>query len=462
MAFSCKKQSSSCLTMMFICDEWKSTNGGLSTFNKYFAVNMAKYCRHISVFCYVSQADEEDIEDAKRNGVTLLKAEKLPDNPKPFDCLKILPKELQNPDVVVAHGRKFGQIVCFIVPEGSCCWVQILHVFYPDLAKYKASSSKHNGVVDLTEDYQNKHKTEIELCKNADAVLTVGRSLRRKYKKCLPDRNIGAITPGVLEDWPPQERLSHVGQVEVFHVLMFGRAEPDDRKLKGYDIVAEAVVSLGERFHLTFVGSQQNKQKCLEDWFEINAGIKKEQLTVCEYTDRDNLRNMLQKTDLFVLPSREDGFGMAALEALSTGTPMLVSKNSGIAHALRNVKNGEKCIVSKSESGEWARRIKEISNQQPAERYNNARRLRQEYGETYSWEKQCQKIANLVEEVVKSKGGNKENVSGSLVNTGSSTQSVAAKRKLTLNIPIEQEEPRPKFGRQSTNSLGNYMPDCSS
>ena len=114
--------------------------------NKYFAVNMAKYCRH-SVFCYVSQADEEDIEDAKRNGVTLLKAEKLPDNPKPFDCLKILPKELQNPDVVVAHGRKFGQIAYVIVPERSCCWVQILHVFYPDLAKYKPGSSKHNGVV---------------------------------------------------------------------------------------------------------------------------------------------------------------------------------------------------------------------------------------------------------------------------------------------------------------------------
>ena len=408
MALSCKKQSSSCATMMFICDEWKSTNGGLSTFNKYFAVNMAKYCRHISVFCYVSQADEEDIEDAKRNGVTLLKAENLPDNPNPFECLKIPPKDLQNPDVVVAHGRKFGEIAYVIVPEGSCCWVQILHVFYPDLAKYKPGSSKPNGIVDLIEDYQNKHKAEIELCKNADAVLTVGRSLRRKYKKFLPERVLRAITPGILEDWPlyvpSQEHFSHVSQGEVFHVLMFGRAEPNDRKLKGYDIAAKAVVSLGERFHLTFVGSKQNKQKSLENWFEINAGIQKEQLTVCEYTDRDNLRNMLQKTDLFVLPSREDGFGMAALEALSTGTPMLVSINSGIAHALRTVKNGEHCIVSKSESGEWARCIREVSNQQPAERYNNARRLRQEYGETYSWEKQCQKIANLVEEVVKSKG----------------------------------------------------------
>ena len=391
---------------MFICDEWKSRNGGLSTFNKYFAVNMAKYCSHIGVFCYVSQADEEDIKDAKRNGVTLLKAEKLPDNPNPLDCLKIPPRELQNPDVVVAHGRKFGQIVYFIVPKESCCWVQILHVFYPDLAKYKARSSKHNGVVDPIEDYKNKHKAEIGLCKDADAVLTVGRSLRRKYNKYLPERMLRAITPGILEDWPlyepSQERLSHVG--EVFHVLMFGRAQPDDRELKGYDIAAEAVVLLGERFHLTFVGSQHNKQKSLEEWFQTNAGIRKEQLTVCEYTDRDNLRNMLKTTDLFVLPSREDGFGMAALEALSTGTPMLVSKNSGIAHALRNVKNGEQCIVSKSESGEWERCIREVSIQRPRERYNNARRLREEYGKTYPWKTQCQKIAKLVERVIKSKG----------------------------------------------------------
>lgn len=369
---------------------------------------MAKYCRHIRVFCYVSQADEEDIEDAKRNGVTLLKAEKIPDKPNPFDCLKILPKELQNPDVVVAHGRKFGQIAYVIVPKRSCCWVQILHVFYPDLAKYKPGSSKDNGVVDLTEDYQNKHKTEIELCKNADAVLTVGRSLRLKYKQFFPERVLRAITPGILEDWPlfvpSQERLSHVDQGEVFHVLMFGRAESDDRKLKGYDIAAKAVVSLEERFHLTFVGAPKNKQKSLEAWFQINSGIKTEQLTVYEYTDRENLRNMLQTTDLFVLPSREDGFGMAALEALSTGTPMLVSKDSGIAHALRTVKNGEHCIVSKSESGEWARCIREISNQQPAERYNNARCLRGEYRKTFSWKKQCQKIANLVEEVVKRKG----------------------------------------------------------
>ena len=399
MALSCKKQSTSCETMMFICDEWKSTNGGLSTFNKYFAVNMAKYCRDISVFCYVSQADEEDIEDAKRNGVTLLKAENLPDNPTPFECLKIPPKDLQNPDVVVAHGRKFGKIAHVIVPKGSCCWVQILHVFYPDLAKYKPGSSK---------DYPNKHKAEIELCEKADAVLTVGGSLRRKYKKFLPERELRAITPGILEDWPlyvpSQERFSHVSQGEVFHVLMFGRAKPNDRKLKGYDIAAKAVVSLGERFHLKFVGSQQNKQESLENWFQINADIQKEQLTVYEYTARDNLRNMLQKADLFVLPSREDGFGMAALEALSTGTPMLVSKESGIAHALKKLKNGKDCIVSKSESGEWARRIREISNQQPAERYNNARRLRQEYGETYSWKKQCQEIANRVEGVVESKG----------------------------------------------------------
>ena len=43
-----------------------------------------------------------------------------------------------------------------------------------------------------------------------------------------------------------------------------------------------------------------------------------------------------------------------------------------------------------------------------------------------------------------------------MLSTGNPTQSVAAKRKLT-NMPIELEEPRPKFRRQSSNSSCIYI-----
>ena len=407
MASTSRGTSRESLKLMFVCDEWKSTKGGLSTSNRYFAENMAKYCSHVEVYCYVPQSDEQDRENAREKGVSLLTAQKLPGNRNTLDWMKCLPKELPNPNVVVTHGRKFGSVAPFLVQKASstCCWVHMVHVFGLDIGKYKSRSSKRD---DPIEDNEKKHDDEIELCEAADAVVTVGPRLREKYRRCLPETTVMAITPGILEDYPlyepPQQRLSHVDEDEVFNVLVIGRAQLEDRELKGYDIIARAVSSLGPKVHLTFVGCEPNKQKELEEWFLRKAAIKKEQLTLCGYGGREKLMRKLKAADLFVLPSREDGFGMVALEALSFGTPILVSENTGIAHVLRKVKKGKRFIVSGNDPDEWAKCIREASILEPRQRYDNARRLRENYSKTYSSEQGCQEFANLLEEVMKSKG----------------------------------------------------------
>lgn len=393
--------------LMFVCDEWKSTKGGLSTFNRSFSENMAKYCSHIEVFCYVSQSDEKDRQNAREKGVCLLTAKKLPGNRNPFDWLKFLPKELPNPNVVLTHGRKFGPVAPFLVQKASstCCWVHMVHGFGPDIGKYKSSSSKR---VDPIDDNEKKHHDEIELCEAADAVVTVGPRLGGKYSKCLPETKVRSVTPGILEDFPlyepKQERLSHVDEDGVFDVLMVGRAQLEDRKLKGYDIIAKAVSSLGRKVHLTFVGSEPNQQKELEKWFLRIAAIEKEQLTLCGYGDKEKLIRNFKATDLFLLPSREDGFGMAALEALSCGIPIIVSQNSGIAHVLRKLESGKNFIVGSNDPDQWVERIRKVSNQEACQRYDDARRLRENYSKTYSWEQACHDFANLLEELMESKG----------------------------------------------------------
>ena len=48
---------------------------------------------------------------------------------------------------------------------------------------------------------------------------------------------------------------------------------------------------------------------------------------------------------LSVIPSRTEGFGLTALEALSACLPFLVSQNSGFADTLGKVQNGLSCVV---------------------------------------------------------------------------------------------------------------------
>ena len=388
---------------MFLCDEWKSSKGGLSTFNRELSGHLAKTCgEKIKVFCYVSKSDEPDKRDAEKNGVTLLAAGKLPGNQNRLDWLKIPPAELPDPDFVIGHGRKFGQPAYFITKMTNAKWVQILHVFCEDLGKYKiCKSSESRPAVDTIHENEEKHKDEIELCEHADAVVAIGPSLQQKYRACVPNTEVEVITPGIVESFtvsqPPQWRLNSSEADQIFSILVCGRAAQEDRRLKGYDIIADAVADLGEKFKLTFVGSPPQEQRKLENWFLKETKITRDQLTIHSYVDQDGMKRKLNESNLLVLPSRIEGFGLAALEAISAAIPVLISKKAGIAQALQKVEGGNSVIVLSDDPLEWAERIHELSRQSVKVRHENAILLREKYKSTYSWEIECKKFSALIE-----------------------------------------------------------------
>ena len=58
---------------------------------------------------------------------------------------------------------------------------------------------------------------------------------------------------------------------------------------------------------------------------------------VRDYTaDQELLEADLARASLLVMPSRHEGFGLVALEAIGAAIPVLVSDTSGIAEHLRN------------------------------------------------------------------------------------------------------------------------------
>ena len=406
---------------MFLCDEWKSSKGGLSTFNRELAINLAETTSgSMRIHCYVSRRDDQDREDAEQHGVNLITAQTVPGSRDPLDCLKVPPPELPNPHIVIGHGRKLGTPAYHIVRGTRCKWIQFVHVFCEDLGKFKETTA--TAVTDTIEENEEKHKMEIELCKAADAVVAVGSRLQRKYSRSLPNVKVEIITPGIIEKFCNEsvESGEHAGLLssvlhafksymfmKTFNVFMFGRATFEDLTLKGYDIVANAIGSLGEEFELTFVGSSPGEHRNVEQWFLQKTCIKRKQITIRGYcTEQDELKGMFHQSDLVALPSRTEGFGLVGLEAISAGVPVLVSGESGIAKALQKVEGGKKVIVGSDEDkGEWARRTREMYKESAEEREANAVKLRENYRKVYSWKTECERFKGLIENVVKTANG---------------------------------------------------------
>ena len=397
-------EEQSLIDVMFLCDEWKSSKGGISTFNRELAINLARETTGIKIHCYVSRSDEQDREHAKQRGVNLITAQTVPGSPEPLDCLKVPPPELLHPHIVISHGRKLGTPACLIARTTRCKWIQFVHVFCEDLGKFKETTAAAD--TDTIAENEKKHKMEIALCKAADAVVAVGSRLQQKYDRCLPFMKVEMITPGIMEKFC----IEHAGVLsrtsKKFNVFMFGRAKSEDLALKGYDIVANAIGVLGEEYELTFVGSPADDHEKVQDWFLLKTLIKQKQIFIRGYcTDQGELIEMFHQSDLVALPSRTEGFGLVCLEAISCGVPVLVSGESGVAEALQEVPGGNTVIVGSDDKDEWAQRIREVSRQSPEERQTNARQLRENYRKGYPWRKECEKFKGLIENVMKTANG---------------------------------------------------------
>ena len=178
-----------------------------------------------------------------------------------------------------------------------------------------------------------------------------------------------------------------------FCVLVTESGDSGDFDVKGYDIAVKAIANLKDKsYQLKFASKQRGKEDELADKL-LQCGIGRNQLIICSFDEnRETLANLLSAVDIAILPSKAEGFGLSALEAISAGLPVLVSGNSGIAEALREVPNGSQCIVDSEDPADWARAIKAVRYKESNVRLAEARILRENYLQQFSWEKPCNSL----------------------------------------------------------------------
>ncbi|XP_074610481.1 D-inositol 3-phosphate glycosyltransferase-like isoform X1 [Acropora palmata] len=388
--------SSRKLKVTLLSSEWGSTKGGLSTINRELAIQLAKN-DNVEVSMYLPLCSEGDERAAAEFRVHLLKAKKKPGY-DPIDWLASVPKD-HHMDVVIGHGIRLGRQVLTIKEfRPGCKWIQVVHTDPEELAMFK-------DYADPTVKGAKKHQAEVELCELADQVVAVGPKLTEAFacylRSCGKDQGVINLTPGIFSEFANINQA--VEERETFRVLVFGRGDSEDFLVKGYDIAARAVAMLKDEersFKLVFVGALDGEEDKVKERF-LEEGILPSQLIVRSAKERDQLAKQFYEADLVMMPSRTEGFGLAALEALSAGLPVLISENSGIGKALKKVPTGSCCVVNSEKPKKWAKAIRTICSKEREVRLREAILLRQIYAETYQWEWQCNTLVEKMLELIK-------------------------------------------------------------
>jgi len=356
----------------------------VSTINRELAIQLAKH-PHVDVSVYLPQCSEEDRKVAASRNVRLIEAEKL-HGIEPDLWLSSLPKN-HAVDWVIGHGVHLGRQVQLIKRHCECKWIQVVHTAPEELGMYKSYANAISKG-------QKKHQVEIELCKRADQVVAIGPKLAEAFsgylRSCRKDQDVLNITPSIFTEFSHVRQASEEGRT--FSVLVFGRGDGEDFQLKGYDIAAKAIAELKDNsqpYKLVFVGAPSGEEENLADIL-LQQGVSRSQLTVrCFNENREQLAELFCEVDLAIMPSRTEGFGLAALEALSAGLPVLVSGNSGLGEALKNVPYGSNCVVDSEDPKEWAKAISTVRQKRRDLRLKESKVIREEYEKLYSWEEQC-------------------------------------------------------------------------
>lgn len=186
-------------------------------------------------------------------------------------------------------------------------------------------------------DYGNPVITNIERAglRGADRVVAVSHFTKRvvheQYQ--VPLKNISVVHNGIPLHKTPTQFDFHELKKHKKIVLFMGRITM--QKGPEYFIqLAKKVTDRDPNVLFVMVGSGDMEKKCIELSARYNLTGK---ILFSSFLRGKDVDRAYQLADLFVMPSVAEPFGIVALEAVQNGTPVLVSRQSGVAEVTQNM-----------------------------------------------------------------------------------------------------------------------------
>jgi len=326
------------LRILAVATEWNSGHGGVSTVNRDLCISLAELGHEI--VCLVLEATQQEEHDASARNVQVIRA---PTRVSIEGVNRLLLFHQDNipdfkPDIVIGHDHITGSQAAHIAKVTyKCPYVHLVHTLPEEIEPYK-TRVEGEGFKFLRGNA--KETAQITICREADLIVTIGPRIFRHF-----ETRVGSSKP-VIEICPGLDPVLlgtnvNLSKLLALNCVFFGRME--DADLKGAKLACEMIRKVVQDGNWTAPWARP--KLVMRGFDEVNidreiasiGGIEpyKDYLSLRSYTSvAQKIIDDILTASVIIMPSKREGFGLVALEAIAAGVPVVISNQSGIGEML--------------------------------------------------------------------------------------------------------------------------------
>ncbi len=184
----------------------------------------------------------------------------------------------------------------------------------------------------------NKYFDFMIACSSGVATSLIKEGIRKDKVKVI--HNVAELP----EDIEQVSGIELRNRLEINDKFVLGISSWFHKERKGFDILFEAFSKLKQKFVLLIIGIPKENQKEVYE-YASTFGISGDRILMPGFVT--NVYEYYKAMDIFLLPSRSEGFSLALLEAAATGLPIIASNIPGNDEFIEHGKNGLLFNISK-------------------------------------------------------------------------------------------------------------------